>query len=453
MSVAEPEPLQTQSTVADGWNRAAFAGLFFFTVLLYVRPNSLFPELLGTLPLAKAACAVALLAGALAFVRVRRLPAFPLEAKMVVLIALLGALLTPFAESRELSLGILMESYVKVACVFVLLINIVDTRRRLLMLLQLTVAAGAVFALKAVMDYAAGNFPIKGERIAGFPGIFYNPNSLAAMLVPTFAFAVVLAARSAGFARAAYVACSALLYLGAVATMSRGGFLALTAVVAVLTWKLAGRSRRAVVPVVGHALVALALALPSTFSNRNVTVLRPSAHTESSNQQRVKLLEHGVSLMERRPGIGIGMGNYRVHSDENKVAHNSYVEILVELGIVGLAAYLIVLLAPIPPLRRIEFEAARGRGAPWDPGDREAYCLSVGIQAALVAFMVHSLFRSAEYNWEGYLLVGYAIALRMIWASEHGAAGRAGWPTSDERRECRERREPGEPRDAVRAER
>jgi O-antigen ligase len=148
--------------------------------------------------------------------------------------------------------------------------------------------------------------------------------------------------------------------------------------------------------------------------------------------------------MEQRPGIGIGMGNYRVHSDEKKVAHNSYVEILVELGIAGLVAYLVVLLAPIPPLRRIESAAARGRarGAVWDPVDREAYYLSAGLQVALVAFMVHSCFRSAEYNWEGYLLVGYAIALRMIWAAEQGAAERAERPT---------REESLDPGDAVRA--
>jgi O-Antigen ligase len=399
----------------------AYAGLFLFTVLLYVRPNDLFPDLLGTLPLAKAAAGVGGLACALALVRDGKRPVWPLEATMVALVGVIGTALIPFAESPGLTIAVLGDSYVKVACIFLLLINVVDTRKRLRALLQITVLIATVFALKAVKSYVAGEFEIKGLRIAGFPGIFYNPNSLATILVTSLPLAVALGLRSKGYLRALYLACAAPLYAGIVATMSRGGFLALTAVVGVLTWKLARQSRLAIVPVVGHGLVTLMLALPSTYWHRDSTVVRLDAGAVDSARERVELVTHATGLVERHPILGIGMGNYPLHSLAHKVTHNSYLEVLVELGIGGLLAYLTLLLAPLRSLRRIEVGAAGGRppAVPSDGQDREVYYLSIGLQAALAAFMVDCLFRSVEYGFDGYYLVAYAVSLRRIWATDH----------------------------------
>ena len=44
-----------------GSQRAAFAGLFLFTLLLYIRPNELFPGIFGTFPLTKIVAMVAVL--------------------------------------------------------------------------------------------------------------------------------------------------------------------------------------------------------------------------------------------------------------------------------------------------------------------------------------------------------------------------------------------------------
>ena len=48
------------------------------------------------------------------------------------------------------------------------------------------------------------------------------------------------------------------------------------------------------------------------------------------------------------------------------------------------------------------------------------YYLAVGLQAAILGYMVSSFFASDAYQWYVYYLVGYAICLRRIYESKTG---------------------------------
>jgi hypothetical protein len=84
------------------------------------------------------------------------------------------------------------------------------------------------------------------------------------------------------------------------------------------------------------------------------------------------------------------------------------------LGVVGLIAYLIVILAPLRSLRRIERQTRDMRSK----SEREMYWMSVSIQAAFIAYMVCSFFASIQYLWYLYYTAAYAVALRQIYAAE-----------------------------------
>jgi O-antigen ligase len=112
--------------------------------------------------------------------------------------------------------------------------------------------------------------------------------------------------------------------------------------------------------------------------------------------------------------VGVGMGNFHIYSIREKEAHNAYLEIAAELGVMGLIAYLIVIFAPFRSLRRIE-RKTRDMGS---TGEREMYWMSVGIQAAFIAYMVCSFFASIQYLWYLYYTAAYAVALRQIHAAE-----------------------------------
>src|SRR6266581_3611279 len=87
-----------KSGLGSGNDRLAFAGVYLFTLLLHVRPNELFPGLIGSFPLIKiVAILTALIYFASRLNENRKLMSYPLEMKMVGLIAVLAILFIPVA--------------------------------------------------------------------------------------------------------------------------------------------------------------------------------------------------------------------------------------------------------------------------------------------------------------------------------------------------------------------
>src|SRR5262245_25982118 len=222
----------------------AFAGVYLFTLMLYARPNDLFP-VLGDFPLVKIVAISVLLiyigskgaAGA-------RLSVWTLEMTMLVVIAALGLLFMPIAASPKDSLDTLTDSYLKTVIIFILMVNLIDTRQRIFSLWKLVVVCGAVFGLCAIKSYMKGEFTDQGLRIEGLVGgMFENPNDLATALDLLLPLSIMLTLLSKGLARLFYLACAAVMAIGVLVTFSRGGFLGLIAMGGLLLWKL-GRGRR-----------------------------------------------------------------------------------------------------------------------------------------------------------------------------------------------------------------
>jgi len=238
---------------SPGSQRAAFAGLFLFTLLLYIRPNELFPEVFGTFPLARIVAVLAILA----YVGAKlgggeRLTIMPLELKMLGIITLLGVMFAPLSASPQDSIDVLLDLFLKVGIIFVLMINVIDSRERLRSILTLVVICGTLFAALAIKSYLVGEFTIVekkdvgvvGLRITGAVGGFFgNPNDLATTLNMLLPLAVALTLLSEGVKRAFYAACAAILIGGVIVTFSRGGFLGLLAMGVVLLWKVGSQNR------------------------------------------------------------------------------------------------------------------------------------------------------------------------------------------------------------------
>ena len=110
------------------------------------------------------------------------------------------------------------------------MINLIDTRRRIFSLWKLVVVCGAALAVGAISSYMKGEFTAQGLRIEGLVGgMFENPNDLAAALDLLLPFAAVLTLNSKGLARLFFLVCAAVMTVGVLVTLSRGGFLGLIA--------------------------------------------------------------------------------------------------------------------------------------------------------------------------------------------------------------------------------
>lgn len=419
---------QAAAPTANG--RLAFAGLFLFNLLLYARPQEMFPELFGSFPLVKIVAVGTLLAyGVAKLTTGERFTIWTLELAMVLLIAFLGIAFTPIAAAPQDSLTVLLDTFLKIVVIFALMINLLNSKSRLRSMMKLSVICGSALALFAIISYLNGNFLIQNKQSTGrvmgiVQGMFGNPNDLALSLDVLLPLAVAFALSAEGLKRIFYFACTALLTVGVVVTFSRGGFLGLLAASLVLLWKLGRRNR-------GLAVLAFVVAtgfflavMPAGYSNRLTTIFSAEEDTTGSSQARRDLLNRAVEVASNHLLIGVGMGNFHIYSIREQVAHNSYLEIAAELGLLGLMAYLILIISPLRSLRRLEGETRnhgrgtllKGRQSP----EPETYYFSVALQAALAAYIVCSFFGSVQYLWHLYYLVAYSFALKQIHAAERG---------------------------------
>jgi O-antigen ligase len=412
--------------------RLAFAGLYLFNFLLYARPQEMFPELFGSFPLVKIVAVGTLLAYFAAKLSTGEpFTLWSKELAMVLLIAFLGIAFTPIAVAPQDSLTVLLDTFLKIVIIFVLMINLLNSKSRLRSMMKLSVVCGSGLALFAIISYVNGNFLIQNKQSTGrvmgiVQGMFGNPNDLALSLNVLLPLAVAFALCAKGWKRLFYFTCTAVLTVGVVVTFSRGGFLGLVAAGIVLLWKLGRRNR-------GLAVLAFVLAtgfflavMPAGYSNRLTTIFSMEEDLTGSSQARRELLNRAAEVASNHLLIGVGMGNFHIYSIREQVAHNSYLEIAAELGLIGLMAYLILILSPLRSLRRLEAETRNHRrgtliGRLQSP-ESETYYLSVALQASLAAYIVCSFFGSVQYLWHLYYLVAYSFALKQIHAQEASLA-------------------------------
>src|SRR5262245_1737341 len=408
-------PLTSGAGATRGKHWLAFAGVCLFTLMLYARPNDLLPAL-GDFPLVKIVAISALLIYIGSKISAgERLSVWTLEMTMLVVIAALGLLFMPIAVSPQHSVAVLTEVYLKMVTIFILMVNLIDTRQRIFSLWKLVVVCGAALGVGAIRSYMRGEFTDKGLRIEGLVGgMFGNPNDLATALDILLPLAVALTLISKGLARLFYLGCALILAVGVLVTLSRGGFLGLIASGCVLLWKL-GRGRRLkTILATGLICGILFAVMPGGYGARISTIFNNEQDQTGSAQLRRELLERAASIAITRPVVGVGMGNFHIYSIREKEAHNAYLEIAAELGVMGLIAYLILIIAPLLSLRRIERRTRDMRSK----SEREMYWMSVSIQAAFIAYMVCSFFASIQYLWYLYYTAAYAVALRHIHAAE-----------------------------------
>lgn len=403
-AVAAPR-VPKDSFILKRGHALSFAGLFLFTFVLYFRPYELFPVLMwmSTIAFWIAFCTVAI------FVPTQLgleggLTSRPREVILILLLVVTALLSIPFALDRTVAWGNFTE-YLKVVVMFIVMVNVVRTEKRLRALLLLALTAGCFLSAAAINDYRLGNLGLEGRRILGvIGGIFENPNDLALHLVTMIPISVGLmfASRSL-LKKAAYILCSLLMVVGVVVTFSRGGFIALVGSICFLIWKLTPRGRPIVVVLGLLAIFAMVSIAPTAFRSRISTT------QDASAMARFDDLKRSVFLMVRHPLLGVGMGNYSMYSNRAKATHNSYTQVGAEMGIAAAIIYLLFVVAPLKPLRGIERENFGMKKKP------RFYYLAIAFQASLIAYMLASFFASVAYLWYVYYLVAYALCLRRIY--------------------------------------
>ncbi len=257
--------------------------------------------------------------------------------------------------------------------------------------------------------------PFIGGRLSG---VLLDPNELAAVLVAGTILAGALAViyrRSHGIfllGLGAMLLCATALVM----TQSRGGFVAVIFVL-VIGPLVAGKWWKQVA--VGALAVALSIAIlfsalaPQGGSERVTTL--------GSGTGRTDIWKVGWRMVEDKPALGVGAGNFQNSSihyllapgviqsddffvDQPKAAHNTYLQVLAELGAVGFTLFVLILVAFV--ICAILAARTFGRYGNW-----RMEVLSRALIVAVFGLLAADFFISGQFSKQLWLLLALGPAL------------------------------------------
>lgn len=260
--------------------------------------------------------------------------------------------------------------------------------------------------------------PVPADVDGRLSGALGNANATATALAVGVALAgaLAIALRDNPWLRFGAAVGVPLCFVALFLTVSRGGLVALGAVL-IAAVLMAGRRRT----------VALALTAVAVIGSIGyfAAIAPPEARDRivqsDGGAGRSDIWTVGWRMVEANPVAGIGAGNFATSSvhyllepgaiqradfivDDPKVAHNTYLEILAELGAVGLALFLGILACTFG----FAFKAVRAFAR---LGDRQMEIVSRALVVALVGSLVAAFFGSREFNNQLWLLMALPPAL------------------------------------------
>lgn len=226
-----------------------------------------------------------------------------------------------------------LEKFAPVVLAFVVFTHALDSRERIRKAMALLVVCASVLAVHGIEQEQigvgwTGVGLSQGTRIQ-YVGIFNDPNDLGMLFVTCIPMAFWLGSRGGlmGLRKLWWWTLGAVLLYGVYLTDSRGSLLGVLAMLGVYVWQTRGVF---IAGIGGMFAFAAMLALPSRLQELDAS--------EASAHGRIESWYEGLLMFRGDPLFGIGPDMY---SDVyHLTAHNSFVLVLAETGIVGFTLWI-----------------------------------------------------------------------------------------------------------------
>jgi len=307
-------------------------------------------------------------------------------------LSIFGAVWPAYAAEATLTL-------VKMAVVYLLIVNTVTNENRLRTLLWVMVLCGLFPALGSLWHWHQG---IKIEGRAAWLGVFENPNEMAYSLVVLIPIAVALSRRLSLARRILVWLVMAAFLTSIYLSYSRGSLIGLFAVFAYMGWHQKSKLARAAM--IG-VLVAGALTVPLYWSRgEGFSNLRE----DTSLQERLTTYKVAFAMYSDSPLLGVGINCSAVawplyapkqlSNHRWLITHNTFLQALSETGTVGF-------LLLVSFFGAVIYRAWRA-GRTNKPGREGVVELMAALEIAFWGFVVCGLSGGYIMSWFPYLLAG-----------------------------------------------
>ena len=226
-----------------------------------------------------------------------------------------------------------------------------------------------------------------GHRIK-YIGPFSDPNDLALLFVTCVPFCVLLYSKSQTLGKLFWMSAAGFLAYGVYLTNSRGGLLALLAMIGLWSTRRVGTVATA---------VGAALLIPTLFA---ATRLAGMSAGEESAAGRVDAWYTALQLFLHHPLTGVGLGLFTEYNF--LTAHNSWLLVLAEIGFFGYIAWFSVV-----GMSMHQMYVVGHRGQPLSPDG----ALGLSMFYAGIGFLVGAFFLSRSYSVMFFLFWGWTAGI------------------------------------------
>ncbi|MBU0759171.1 MAG: O-antigen ligase family protein [Candidatus Omnitrophica bacterium] len=259
-----------------------------------------------------------------------------------IILAVISTFRSPYTHDSLMELFKLLS----LALVFYLVVNNIRGREDILSVSNVIVIMGAGLSLFGIIQYAGGLSNSWWSNRYFLSSVYVNHNHFAGLLELCLPLCVGLALTEKAVAKKLfYVYLIIIMFVAFVLSMSRGGWFSLTIAMAVMFALL---SKKGFIRF-GIIAVILLLVAIGFFIVKNIGIgpvaNRIASYRELDFSGRLYIWKGGLRLLRERPFLGSGLGTFIYFFPRYRpvgfnlfanAAHNDYLQVAVELGILGL---------------------------------------------------------------------------------------------------------------------
>ena len=339
------------------------------------------------------------------------------QVKCIIGILVLAIFSIPFAVWPGNSFDFLITYYWKILLLFILILCLVASMKDIDRVIWAFLIAIFFLGFFSVSSDIQGIAFAKGKV---YVTETYDANDLSMVMIVAFPFAVFWFLDRKGWRRLVFGGLTALIVMTSILTSSRGGFVGFLGVSLAILVRARKILRQAFVPLIIIIILGggtFAFYAKSSFRERMSTLLTyEQDYNVTAYSGRIEIWKRGLKIMAENPIFGVGINGFTTaeglsHKDVGgkwSTAHNSFIQIGAELGIMGLFLFCFIIWASLNGMRKVLKSVSQGK---------DAYPILTtfyAIQCSWIGYAIGGFFLSAAHSPLFFFLAGLSTVIPFL---------------------------------------
>jgi O-antigen ligase len=340
--------------------------------------------------------------------------------------------------SHDVRLGMssLITLWLSIILYFILIMMMRNTRT--LHLATIGLIIGGVLSILSPIVFGMGSL-VDEKRYGGLWG---DQNEFAAMLLVLIPLSVALFyTTKKGFVKLLLLGCSIMLIVGLSLTYSRGGYLAFGVMIVLAMFKfITGKNRAKILAITVPCLIFGSVIFYHFFGEEFLTRMETLRHLESRESLRGEgslnmrfhyYFELAPRIFAEDPIFGVGLRGFILHNPRNQISHNTYIEVLTGMGLVGFIPFLIILYMTWRETRKVE------KYAKMEGNENYLWAYAHALELGLISYFLAGMFISLDLSKMTWLLITLSAIIfniskiHFLVDNQQRAASRSSYPWAE----------------------